>query len=358
MDEDEARIVRLIFQKYADEGYGAQRLCRWLHEQGITSREGKGFPNTTINRIIKNRIYIGVLKNGETEIKLEHLRIIDNVLFARAQTVMDSRANKHRSIPMNNKGKSLLVGKIYCAHCGNRLTITTSGHKKTDENGVDGYITRLRYQCHYQVRHPGECDGQSVYVASRVDAIVDEILRLKFSEIRATSKAEILRKQGERDCKAARLRLDRAEKQLQQYEQDHRDFQNEVLKVIRGESKLSMGFLSSAIEQKENEIESAKADVEAARQNLEHMEELAELRNEELNEIITWADIYSSATLEKKKMIVGQLIKKVCISRGYQVSVEFNITFDELQRAIAGEYAEETGICTTFLPAIRLQTSA
>ena len=130
------------------------------------------------------------------------------------------------------------------------------------------------------------------------------------------------------------------------------------MKVIRGESKLSMGFLSSAIEQKENEIELAKADVEAARQNLEHMEELAELRNEELNEIITWADIYSSASLEKKKMIVGQLIKKVCISRGYLVSVDFNITFDELQRAIAGEYAEETGICTTFLPAIRLQTSA
>lgn len=119
-----------------------------------------------------------------------------------------------------------------------------------------------------------------------------------------------------------------------------------------------MGFLNSAIEQTEKSIEADKKAVESAQLNLEQIEELAAARNEELDEIITWADIYSNASLERKKMIVGQLIKKVCISRGYLVSVDFNITFEELQRAIVGEYAEETGISTTFLPAIRLQTSA
>jgi len=358
IDEAEAETVRLIFRKYADEGYGAQRLCRWLHEEGIQSRDGKGFPNTTINRIIKNRIYIGVLKNGETEIKLDRLRIVDDALFAQAQTVMTGRVCKHKSIPMNNKGKTLLVGKIFCAHCGNRLTITTSGHKQKDADGNDGYITRLRYQCHYQVRHPGECDGQSVYVANRVDSIIDEILRLKFSEIKAASKAEVLKKQRDRDCKAAQQRLEQAEKSLRLHERDKKDFQDEVLKVIRGESKLSMDFLSSAIEETEKELEEAKLAVEAARQHLASTEELAQQRKEELDEIITWADIYSSATLERKKMIVAHLIKKVSIGRGYQVSVEFNITFDELQRAISGEYREETDVCAADLPVTELQTSA
>ena len=41
-------------------------------------------------------------------------------------------------------------------------------------------------------------------------------------------------------------------------------------------------------------------------------------------------------TLERKKMIVSHLIKKVSSGRGYRVSVDFNITFDELQRAISG----------------------
>lgn len=39
IDPDEAEIVKLIFQKYLCEGYGAQRLCRYLAEQGIQTEK-------------------------------------------------------------------------------------------------------------------------------------------------------------------------------------------------------------------------------------------------------------------------------------------------------------------------------
>ena len=128
--------------------------------------------------------------------------------------------------------------------------------------------------------------------------------------------------------------------------------------MIRGESKLNMDFLSSAIEQTERELEEAQLAAENAQQQLADIEKLAQQRKDELNEIITWADVYGGATLERKKMIVSQLIKKVTVGRGYQVSVEFNITFDELQRAISGEYCEETDVCVADLPVTELQTSA
>ena len=35
VDDDAAKIVQLIFYKYVHEGYGAQRLCRYLTELGI-----------------------------------------------------------------------------------------------------------------------------------------------------------------------------------------------------------------------------------------------------------------------------------------------------------------------------------
>lgn len=132
IDQDEAEIVRLIFRKYVDEGYGAQRLCKYLHESGIHSRDGKGFPNTTINRIIKNVMYTGIIKNGDSRSAyLEELRIIDDATFDRAQQIMRERTMPRSSVPRNCKGSSLLVGSIFCAHCGNRLTLTTSGRKKT-----------------------------------------------------------------------------------------------------------------------------------------------------------------------------------------------------------------------------------
>lgn len=61
VDDDAAKIVQLIFYKYVHEGYGAQRLCRYLTELGIRKADGRNFPNTTINRIIKNPIYVGQL---------------------------------------------------------------------------------------------------------------------------------------------------------------------------------------------------------------------------------------------------------------------------------------------------------
>ena len=131
VDENEAEIVRLIFHKYVDEGFGAQRLCRFLHDDGIKSRDGKGFPNTSLNRIIKNVMYTGILKNGDSQSRyIDELRIIDDDVFAHAQEIMRQRTQPHSSVPFNCKGKSLLVGNIFCAHCGNRLTLTTSGRKK------------------------------------------------------------------------------------------------------------------------------------------------------------------------------------------------------------------------------------
>lgn len=75
VDDDAAKIVQLIFYKYVHEGYGAQRLCRYLTELGIRKADGRNFPNTTINRIIKNPIYVGQLHNGDATSE----RMIDQV---------------------------------------------------------------------------------------------------------------------------------------------------------------------------------------------------------------------------------------------------------------------------------------
>lgn len=51
---------------------------------------------------------------------------------------------------------------------------------------------RFRYSCHYNVRHPGQCDGQSGYGVTKLDAIVESIVCTKFSEILECSKSKLL----------------------------------------------------------------------------------------------------------------------------------------------------------------------
>ena len=54
VDPDEAAVVRIIFEKYVYEGFGAQRLSRWLYSNGYLNRKGTNFPNTTIIKMMKN----------------------------------------------------------------------------------------------------------------------------------------------------------------------------------------------------------------------------------------------------------------------------------------------------------------
>ena len=75
---------------------------------------------------------------------------------------------------------------------------------------------RMRYQCHYKVRHPGECDGQSGYSVKKVDAIVDQLIRMKFSEITVVSESEILTCQHEKGIELVRTKFEMAKTYLQE----------------------------------------------------------------------------------------------------------------------------------------------
>ena len=61
IDPEDAETVKLIFQKYVHEGYGALRLCRYFKEQGIRRKDGGEITVGMVNRAVRNSIYIGVI---------------------------------------------------------------------------------------------------------------------------------------------------------------------------------------------------------------------------------------------------------------------------------------------------------
>ena len=332
IDEDEAEVIRLIFHKYVDEGYGAQRLSHYLHEQGIKSRDGKGFPNTTVNRIIKNIAYTGIIKNGESQSGyIDELRIVDVSTFSKAQEIMRQRTLPHGNVPLNCKGKSLLVGNIFCAHCGNRLTLTTSGRRVYCADGTVKYEPRMRYQCHYNVRHPGECDGQSGYGITKLDGIVEKVIRMKFAEIAAAPESEILNHQHKKEIELARIKLDQANAHLAEKQKDLSDYKAETLKVIRGQSNLSVELLNALVKETETMIALAQTRIDAAQTEYESLLASAENLRQEYDRLLTWADLFDTCSFEAKKMIVAQFVKAVRVSRDYNIEIDFNVSFEEFQ---------------------------
>lgn len=137
IDPEDAEIVKLIFQKYVYEGYGALRLCRYFREQGIRRKDGGEVTVGMINRAVKNSIYIGVIHRGDSKSEvLPDLKIIDEELFFRALEIAGERKVQKREVPLTTRGRSLLVGNVYCGCCGARLMLATSGHKYQKKDGT------------------------------------------------------------------------------------------------------------------------------------------------------------------------------------------------------------------------------
>ena len=242
--------MRLIFNKYVNEGYGAQRLSRYLSENKIYRADGSNFPNTSINRMIKNPIYTGVIHNGDAiSEEVPELRIIDRDTYDRAQTIMQSRTQQHSDIPLNLKGSALLVGKVYCGHCGNRLTLTTSGKRKTCIDGSVQWVSWPRYQCHYKVRHPDSCDGQSGYGVPKLDAIVDQVIRSQLEKIKGKPGEDMVTAQHEKMLELTKTRMNLCSSRLAAKRRELEDYRSEILRVIRGESRFTADMLNELIEQ-------------------------------------------------------------------------------------------------------------
>ena len=65
VNEREAAVVRIIFEKYVGEGYGAQRIATYLNGLGYRPRTGKMWHHASIRGMICNLTYTGVLRSGE-----------------------------------------------------------------------------------------------------------------------------------------------------------------------------------------------------------------------------------------------------------------------------------------------------
>ena len=66
INEEGARVVRLIFHKFVNEGKGTHVIARELREEGISPMRVKEWSNTVILRVIRNEKYCGDLVQKKT----------------------------------------------------------------------------------------------------------------------------------------------------------------------------------------------------------------------------------------------------------------------------------------------------
>lgn len=331
VNEAEAAVVRIVFDKYVHEGYGAQRIATYLNNQGYRARTGKKWHHATIRGIICNLTYTGVLRSGESRSPVQpHLQIISPELFEAAQHIRTSRANAaepERTVPRNIAGNSLLSGNVFCGHCGARLTLTTNGKAYPCKDDPSRVVKRVRYICYGKTRKQTECDGQTGYTAHILDGIVDKVVRQIFERMKAVPKSEIvnLRYREKMEERKSLLHTIRADYTKAAADLDM--LKAEVIKALRGESAFPKEMLSTLITEAEAKCAELQKQFEEAQAAYDEGQAVLAALNAQYDDVIAWADMYDTASLEAKKMIVNCLIKRVEVYRDYKLHIDFNIDF-------------------------------
>lgn len=205
------------------------------------------------------------------------------------------------------------------------------------KDGTLNRETRARYQCHYNVRHPGECDGQSGYGVTKLDDIVNKIVRMQFERIKSEPPQDLIQRQSAKEIELARAKLKLVQEQLHQKQEEYETLRAETVKVLRGKSRLNVDLLNSLVDETKEAIKTLEVQIQAAQEELENRIASTEIVRQEYAQLVSWADMYDKCSFEAKKMILAQFIKAVYVRRDYEIEVEFNVSFEEFQNLYLGK---------------------
>ena len=332
INEHEAAIKREVYRKIVDEGYGTNRIANWLNEMGIKTKRGTTlWRATSVRAMIGNPIDRGQMHLGDTLSEpIDALRIIDDYHFYEAQRIIQERGKenaRHRSVPLRTDS-GLLTGLLYCAHCGERLTIN---HCRKVNKTADGSVTYLWdvYRCYRKINSRKTCAGPSTYTVKKVDDAVLKIVREFFARIRQMPEASklslVLRRED--DLQAAALRD--AEAKIEKLSKGVEALEAETLKILVGDSALDMDTVSQMLTKQKAALQAAQEDYQRLNESFKDKAAQMNEKRQQLQQQLQWAEVFDAAPMASKKMILAQIIDRIEVGRDYEIHVKLRVSAEQ-----------------------------
>lgn len=149
---DEAKYVKLMFQKYNREGYGTHSIALLLNETGVPTRTGVPWTSSVVKTILNNCVYAGYIRfsrRKKTKILLDGKIVTKQtnqkeypiykglheplISLEEWQTVRKTAESNNRAgIPLNVSYplQNQYAGILFCGKCGKKLYRVSGGRKE------------------------------------------------------------------------------------------------------------------------------------------------------------------------------------------------------------------------------------
>jgi hypothetical protein len=143
--------VQWAFREYAS-GKPLKTIAEEMNAQGLRTPRNAKFSVNMLNKMLKNRAYIGEYHHGDIVVEDGMPVLVDKATFDRAQRrfAENKRKGSQRAHGMdeNEAPRYWLTGKLYCGECGSTMQ-GVSGTSKTGRTYYYYYCSaQRRKECH------------------------------------------------------------------------------------------------------------------------------------------------------------------------------------------------------------------
>ena len=192
IDEEQAPIVRELFELYATGKYSMKNLETYFYNKGVRNTRGNKLAHNTMANIIRNPKYMGYYVGNKVQIvdmftkKQKFLpeeewvifkdetgetvpQIVSEELWKRANEVLKVRSFDVIQKQNKTNHNNLLTGKLICAHCGKPYYRKDSVSKKGTANSA--------WRCSGKIKNGAEsCPSMTIY-ENEIIPILEDVFK-------------------------------------------------------------------------------------------------------------------------------------------------------------------------------------
>ncbi|OGQ00334.1 MAG: hypothetical protein A2Z40_04395 [Deltaproteobacteria bacterium RBG_19FT_COMBO_60_16] len=296
--EEEAIVVRKMFQMYAFGRQGVHTICHMLNEAGYRKRTGHAWDKRVILHIIKSPVYVGKVRWRDAIYEGTHESVVSEVLYDKAKGILKDRAESLSGRRFDNGDERLLAGVIKCSRCKSHM-VGVSTHKK--DRRFPYYLCSKRWNTR-------ECD-QDYIRADHVEATILQDIKAMFRDepfiarVREEANKRLVAAKPDLEKEIAWLenQMTKAQGAIDRY---FDAFETGTLKAELCSEKV--GDLNTRLVG----LEAEKRDLETRRARLE----LPSIDREMLTALIDNFDqVIAAGTNPQKKHLLRRVVKKVLV---------------------------------------------
>ena len=131
VDAVNAERIRKMFRMYCEH-------CSLKSiKKELESTTDLSWATSTINYLLRNRVYIGQIPHKGEWTQGHHTPIIDAETFQKAQERLEELSKRHRENHRDGKAKSILAGLLVCGRCGAKYSALRLKWNKTQKHYAD-----------------------------------------------------------------------------------------------------------------------------------------------------------------------------------------------------------------------------